>query len=72
MTATNKFRARCYRCGEWVGEGEGVFDYEGSPGSRWPEARYQRNWPMTEHPECHAKYAGTNVHYRMSPANEGS
>jgi len=72
MTTPNKFRARCYRCGEWVEAGQGVFHFEDHPAQRWPEARYQRNWPLTEHVACHEKHAGTNVHYLMSPQHESS
>lgn len=63
----NQYADTCYRCGERVEAGQGVFEYERSPGVRWPEGRFQRDWPLVEHHECRAKYAGTDVHYRYNP-----
>lgn len=70
----NQYAGTCYRCGRRVEEGEGFFFFEQYPGTRWPVARFQRNWPLVEHRACRAKYAGTDVHYLYNPevSREGS
>ena len=59
----NQYAGTCYRCGKEVPAGKGLFRYEALPGMRWQQARFQRNWGLTEHVACDKKYAGTNVHY---------
>ncbi len=72
MTMPNRFAGICYRCGGAVAAGEGVFEYETCPGTRWPEGKFQRNWPMIEHSHCQTRFAGTNVHYLWSPHHESA
>lgn len=72
MTQVNRFSGTCYRCGKFVTAGTGVFQFENTPGMRWKEGKFQRNWPMIEHAECHTRFLGTNAHYLWEPCNESS
>lgn len=64
----NRYRARCYRCGEWVAPEAGVVTFERNPRRRWPEHHFQLNGEtLVEHDECAARYAGTDVHYHYNP-----
>lgn len=72
MSEPNRFPGKCYRCGCVVEAGAGLFHCERMPGLRWPEGKFQRNWPMVEHIDCAEKFAGTNVHYLWSPYHESA
>lgn len=63
VSDTNRHKARCYRCGGEVPPEKGVLTFEKSPGSRWPQARFQRNWSLVEHVECATAHKGTDLHF---------
>lgn len=66
----NVYPGTCYRCGKRVKAEAGLFLIERAPGLRWSAARFQRNWALVEHLDCHDRFLGTNVHYIHEPANE--
>jgi len=63
----NRYPGTCYRCGENVAAGEGNFEFDDFPGSRWPQLRMTRNHPLVQHAACAVKYRGTNTHYIYLP-----
>lgn len=65
----NKYKGVCDRCGKVVHAGTGTLTFVRPHKVDWPIAKGQiGDIAILEHPECRAKYAGTNVHHRYDPA----
>lgn len=62
----NRFAGTCYRCGEIVPPGEGVFEkVTRSQLRKWPNVCLPK-W-LTQHHKCAAKFRGTSRHYQFAP-----
>jgi len=59
----NKFAGTCYRCGEIVAPGAGVFEkVSASQARKWPLLPRNKKW-LTQHHDCAARWRGTNQHH---------
>lgn len=63
---SNKYGGICYRCGEYINPGDGVFERTGhAHRKKWP-GRWLPRW-LTQHHSCAKKYRGSHVHYQFFP-----
>ena len=59
---SNSYPGICYRCGELVKTGDGVFEkVSRSQYKKWPDATFKK-W-LTQHHHCASDYRGTSQHY---------
>ena len=66
----NKYASVCYRCGQRIEVGEGVFEKVSAAQARkWP-GRLLSRW-LTQHHECATKWRGTTQHYRFNDMRKG-
>lgn len=66
----NRYAGVCYRCGELVQPGEGVFEKMGKrQQQKWGLGYIPKAW-LTQHHECAAKWKGTAQHYKYNDLRE--
>lgn len=62
----NRYAGTCYRCGEEVPPGAGVFEKTSrSQARKWP-GKIIPKW-LTQHHHCAAEFKGTARHYQYAP-----
>ncbi len=62
----NRFPGICYKCGQPVAPGEGVFEkVTKSARAKWPDLPSHVRW-QTQHHECVRDYA-RDAHYKHNP-----
>lgn len=67
----NKHPGICYRCGGFVGVGEGHFERVSRVHfKKWPGFSHASRW-LIQHAECADRYYKTDVHYIHNPVKEG-
>ena len=66
----NRYAAPCYRCGQIVQPGEGVFEKIGSwQRKKWPTLPYGNKWHCQHH-TCAVEWRGTAQHYIYNDTRE--